>query len=84
MSCISEEQLQSIYDSNDYHMQIESKFDDLTQRMQRIIRAKRSLFIGTPYCSKMKPNKEQTYYLLQRLQNENISLMAELFTRTAI
>ena len=78
MSCITEDELQTIYDAHDYYMEMESKFDDLNQRMQRIINAKRSLFVGTPYCSKMKPNKDKTYDLLQRLQNENIAQMAEL------
>lgn len=78
MSCIQEDQLQSIYDSYDYYIEMEAKFEDLYQRSKRIIKAKRSLFVGTPYCSKMKSNKDKTYDTLQRLQNENIAQMAEL------
>lgn len=79
MTCIAEDQLQTIYDAHDYYMEMEAKFDDLYERSKRIINAKRSLFIGTPYCSKLKANKERTYDTLQRLQNDNITQMAKLF-----
>lgn len=57
----------------------EKKFDDLILESKRIISAKKSLFIGKPYFSKMKPGKEKTYQNLNLMQDKNIEAVANLF-----
>lgn len=59
--------------------QRKSKFDQLASVSKRIIRVKEYLFEGVPYRSKMKPGKESTYDKLNRMQNENIEAVANLF-----
>lgn len=56
-----------------------SRFENLTNTSKRIINAKRNLFVGNPYTSKMKPGKEKTFAKLNEMQNSNIQEVSNLF-----
>ena len=57
----------------------EFRFDNLVAESKRIIAAKRNLFAGNPYTSKMKPGKERTFAKLNAMQNINIEEVSNLF-----
>jgi len=54
-------------------------FEHLCERSRRIINAKKYLFTGVPYKSKLKPNKYKTYDMLNKIQNIDINKMGKIF-----
>jgi len=76
---IMENQLQGMYDGYEHEQNMEFKFEKIRKRAKRISKAIHYLYEGKPFTIPMKSNKNKTYKLLTRLQDENIQQMSNLF-----